>query len=143
MLAFCVVVFREARTAQVVILFLLNLTSFTLFVISWPEPEKRQMVQQIVLQGSLLATTVMMVQIHLGASPDLAASVVIYGIGGAIMFISVSEMANLIRMGITRCRRKKLAKVEVVNQTGITHQSIGSLSATETFEEKKDTSMDM
>ena len=43
-LGFTVVVFREARTAQVAILFMLNAIYLTIFVISWPEPEKRQMV---------------------------------------------------------------------------------------------------
>ena len=88
--------------------------------------------------------TVMMVQIHVGAAPDIAASVVIYGIGGAILFISLSEMANLICKGLNRCRKKKLVSVEGNNsQRRATSQTVVPLDITETFEEKKDTSMDM
>ena len=86
----------------------------------------------------------MMVQIHVGTAPEIAASVVICGIGGAILFISLSEIANLIRMGMNRCRKKKIISVEGSNNpTRSTSQTIVPLDITETFEEKKDTSMDM
>ena len=88
--------------------------------------------------------TAMMVQIHFGAAPDIAASVVIYGIGGAILFISVSEIANLIRMGVNRCRKKKLVNVERNGTTTRrTSQTVVPLDITEILEENKDTSMDI
>ena len=89
------------------ILFLLNAIYLTIFIISWPEPERRQMVQQIVLQSSLLVMTAMMVQIHVGVAPDIAASIVIYVIGGAILLTSVTELVNLIRKSVNRCCLKK------------------------------------
>ena len=73
------------------------------------------MVQQVVLLGSLLVTSAMQIQIHAEVATEIAGSVVIYGISGAILFISVSEIANLIRMARARRRKKRLAQVDIIN----------------------------
>ena len=102
------------------------------------------MVQQIVLQSSLLVMTAMMVQIHVGVAPDIAASIVIYVIGGAILLTSVTELVNLIRKSVNRCCGKEHVSDEQNNNpTQFTSQTVVPLEMTESIEENKGTDVDM